>query len=268
MASETETPVIGPAGAEDEKRVYERSTIEFPYNDLNDAMEVAQAVHEKGGLACTLEQLAAQLGLSVTSGTFRGRVSNAGTFRLTHNAAGEAQLTDLGHRIIDPSQKQKARVDAFLSVPLYAKIFEDYKKTLLPPPSALERAIIGFGVSTKQAGRARQAFMRSADQAGFFEHGKDKLVLPGNADRGAVLIDAPPLDDASGKKGGEGGPPSDLNLDPLLIELLKKIPPTADGWPAPKRIRWFRTFAMNVSEIYDVDGDPVEMTIALEGPAT
>ena len=48
-------------------------------------------------------------------------------------------------------------------------------------------------------------------------------MLPGNADRGAVLIDAPLPDDVSGKKDGEGGPPTDLNLDPLLIELLKKI---------------------------------------------
>ena len=36
------------------------------------------------------------------------------------------------------------------------------------------------------------------------------------------------------------------------------------GWPAVQRIRWFRTFAMNVSQIYDGDSDPVEMKIELE----
>lgn len=263
MANDKVTTVIGPSG-EDEKRVYERSTIEFPYNDLDDAVEVAQAVHEKGGLACTLEQLAAQLGLSATSGTFRGRVSNAGTFRLTQNSAGEVRLAELGRQIIDPSQSKKARVSAFLAVPLYAKIFENYKKTLLPPPSALERAIVGFGVSSKQAGRARQAFMRSAEQAGFFEHGKDKLVLPGNVDASGTFVDTPATDHDPCRNGGGGGPPSDLNLDPLLIELLKKIPLTEEGWPASKRVRWFRTFAMNVSEIYDAEGEPVELKIDLE----
>jgi hypothetical protein len=39
------------------------------------------------------------------------------------------------------------------------------------------------------------------------------------------------------------------------------------GWPGPQRVRWFRTFAMNVSQIYDGDGEPVEMKIDLEKAA-
>jgi hypothetical protein len=54
------------------------------------------------------------------------------------------------------------------------------------------------------------------------------------------------------------------SLDPLLIALLKKVPQADKGWPGPARVRWFRTFAMNVSQIYDGDGDPVEMKIELE----
>jgi hypothetical protein len=51
-----------------------------------------------------------------------------------------------------------------------------------------------------------------------------------------------------------------------LIELLKKIPETEKGWPAAQRLRWFKTFAMNVSQIYDGDENPVEMKIELENP--
>jgi hypothetical protein len=54
-----------------------------------------------------------------------------------------------------------------------------------------------------------------------------------------------------------------LELDPLLVALLKKVPTPDKGWPGPTRVRWFRTFAMNVSQIYD-DGEPVELKIALE----
>lgn len=67
----------------------------------------------------------------------------------------------------------------------------------------------------------------------------------------------------SGGDGGDGGGGEKLDLDPLLIELLKKIPATDAGWPAPQRIRWFRTFAMNVSQIYDDDNSPVEIEYAL-----
>ena len=59
-----------------------------------------------------------------------------------------------------------------------------------------------------------------------------------------------------------GGGTVELNLDPLLIELLKKIPPLSEsGWPAAHRVRWFRTFAMNVAQIYDNDSSPIELEI-------
>jgi hypothetical protein len=47
---------------------------------------------------------------------------------------------------------------------------------------------------------------------------------------------------------------------------LKKIPPAGD-WPAAQHVRWFRTFAMNVSQIYDEDDKPVEIKIDLEKEA-
>jgi hypothetical protein len=34
-----------------------------------------------------------------------------------------------------------------------------------------------------------------------------------------------------------------------------------------QRVCWFRTFAMNVSQIYDGEGEPVEMKIELEKEA-
>jgi hypothetical protein len=40
--------------------------------------------------------------------------------------------------------------------------------------------------------------------------------------------------DYSGGGGGDGG---QLELDPLLIALLKKIPSPEKGWPGPNRVR-------------------------------
>jgi hypothetical protein len=111
--------------------------------------------------------------------------------------------------------------------------------------------------------RARQVFEKSADQAGFFEHGKNRLVMPAVAVREAP----PPTDqpDEKEKNTGNGsGDGSGLHLDPLLIALLKKIPAADKGWPGPSRVRWFRTFAMNVSQTYDSETEPAEMKIELE----
>jgi hypothetical protein len=73
-------------------------------------------------------------------------------------------------------------------------------------------------------------FERSAEQAGYFEHGKNRLVMPAVAIRDPL----PPADDEADKNkqkngGGDGGGVDDLELDPLLIALLKKIPATVKG---------------------------------------
>lgn len=249
-------------------RAYERSTIEFPYNDLDDAVSIAKAIHMNAGMSCTLDQLAAYLGQSMTSGAFRGRVSNAGTFRLTENERGGVRLSDLGLRAVDENKEPEARADAFLSVPLYLEIYEKYRGYTLPPAAALEREMLALGVSSKQTNKARQAFMRSAKQAGFFTHGEDRLVKPAF---GATPT-TKPIKSASGEEkpkgkgeGGSGGGDNvGLNLDPLIIELLRKIPPADKGWPVAKRLRWMRTFAMNVSQIYDDEDQPVEFKIEIE----
>jgi hypothetical protein len=250
----------------EEEEGRERSTIQFPYNDLNGAIEIAKAISANAGTECTLDQLAAYLDQSMTSGAFRLRVSAAATFGLTENERGSVKLTTLGRRIADPTQESAARADAFLTVPLYLKVYENFKGYTLPGAAAIEKYMKDVGVSSKQLDKARQVFMRSARQGRFFEHGEDRLVKPATPTGPGT----PPVEDKKDhqtppkKNGGGGDDPGGLDLDPLLIALLKKIPTLDKGWPAPQRIRWFRTFAMNVSQIYDGDGEPVEMKIELE----
>jgi hypothetical protein len=77
----------------------ERSTIQFPYNDLDEAVAVAKAIHENAGVSCSIDQLAAYMKQSMTSGAFRLRVSNAAIFGLTDNERGQVRLTPLGRQL-------------------------------------------------------------------------------------------------------------------------------------------------------------------------
>lgn len=83
-----------------------------------------------------------------------------------------------------------------------------------------------------------------------------KVVKPATPDQEKAKV--------SGNSNGNDG----LDLDPLIMALLRKMPKVESGWQADNRIRWFRTFAMNVSQVYD-DDDPVELDIRLktENPA-
>jgi hypothetical protein len=260
---------------QDEGDARQRSTIQFPYNNLGDAIEVAQALHSNAGTGeCDDSQLAAWMNLSPKSSGYRIQISAARLFGLVETTSGSHKLSALGRMIVDPQREREARAKALLNVPLYKAIFEKYKGGVLPPAAALERDIIGLGVAEKQTSRARQVFERSAEQAGYFEHGKNRLVMPAVAQRDERPADAPeegerekPDGGKFGSGGGTGRGDTDLELDPLLIALLKKIPPAEKGWPASSRVRWFRTFAMNVSQIYDGDGEPVEMKIEMESQA-
>jgi hypothetical protein len=255
----------------DESDIRQRSSIGFPYNNLDDAIAVTVAIHSNVGTGeCDDAQLSAWMGLSPKSSGFRMQVSAARMFGVVETNSGHHKLTALGRTAVDPRRQREARAKAFLNVPLYKALFENFRTGVLPPAAALEREMLRLGVAEKQTGRARQVFERSAEQGGFFEHGKNRLVMPGIAGQDAPTLDKPndPNDpdrekfdrDQGGAGSGSGGN-GGIDLDPLLIALLKKIPPTKDGWPLAKRVRWFRTFAMNVSQIYDSDDDPVELDI-------
>jgi hypothetical protein len=163
--------------------------------------------------------------------------------------------------IADSAQERDAKARAFLNVELFKKLYDLYRGKSLPPSAALEREMANLGVAPKQTERSRQVFQRSAEIAGFFEMDRTKLIMP------VGVADAPPVEEKKEPEktsgGGGSGSGAELHLDPLLIALLKKIPDPSSGWAGPSRVRWFRTFAMNVSQIYDGD-DPVEMKIDLD----
>ena len=57
-----------------------------------------------------------------------------------------------------------------------------------------------------------------------------------------AMRELPPLDpqddgDKGKRNGGGDGEGTGLDLDPLLIALLKKIPSPEKGWPAASRVR-------------------------------
>ena len=234
----------------------ERSTIQFPYNDLDDAVAIAKAVHENAGLSCTIDQLAAYVKNSLTSGAFRLRVGNAAIFGLTENERRGVRLTPLGRRIADASQETAAKVEAFLTVPLYARIYENYKGFTLPSAAALEKFMLEVGVSSKQTGKARQAFMRSARQAGFFAHGEDRLVRPAlSADAGPGTK---PIDESvvekkkqDAKFGGGGGNDNDPEIDPIIRGLLARLPPSGSQWRMADRKLWLELLEGSFKLIYE-----------------
>lgn len=228
----------------------QRSKISFPYMALDDVVTMAQAIHAHVGMnECDDDQLAAWTDQSSKSSTFRNQYYAGRTFGILAGQGNKHRLTDLGQIIVDPSRLREGKAKAFLAVPLYKAIFEKNKGGVLPPAAALEREMVGLGVSEKQKERARQVFERSAEQAGFFEHGKNKLVMPGVAG-GAPRKD----DDRKPGGGGDGGGGVD---DPLISALIQKLPKSGP-WSADERVNWLKLLTMAFQMTYGQE-DQIEI---------
>ncbi len=215
----------------------QQSTVDFPYCDLDSAVELVRGVHSAGGMACESEQLAAQLGMESKGGGFRIRINGTRMFGfITYERGGRITLTDLGKRVIDGDKERAARVDAFLSVELYGKVYEHFKGSPLPPQAALERSLVTLGVGDGVKDKARQVLMRSAKQAGFFEMAADRLTKP------SIRVESNPVDDKKEspanehkKSGGGGNGASD---HPLIQGLLLTLPAPGEEWMYEDRFNW------------------------------
>lgn len=213
----------------------DRSTIEFPYSDLDNAVEIVRGVHAVGGTACDYDQLAAHLGLEAKGGGFRMRVTAAKTYGLlTYERGGRITLTELGRQIIDTQYERPARAEAFLRVPLFAKVYENFKGSPLPPQAGLERALNEYGVGAKVVKNARQVLMRSAKQGGYFELSPDRLTMP--PIRGGALPDTPKDEFGKGGSSGNGGDGGVRH--PLIEGLLLTLPKPPTPWSTVDRMNW------------------------------
>lgn len=242
------------------------SEIEFPYSDLEAASDLAVTLHRRAGGESGDVELAGWLDQSATGGTYRSRRSAARMFGLVDLAGGRVVLTPLGRDLVDDTRNRQARADAFLKPALYSALYERFRGTVLPPAEALERQIVLLGVAPKQKERARQAFQKSASYAGFIDPANGRFLRPGGvtpaASAESSARERPDEESRISAVPAEASVGGLTRLDPLLLALLEKIPDKQAGWPSAKRVRWFRAFAMNVSQVFDEDADnPVELSI-------
>jgi hypothetical protein len=237
------------------KRGRVHSSIVFPYSDLDDAVSVAKSVYTIGGSSCQADQLAARLGLPLNASMFQLRLNTARIFGLIVYSQGMVTLTSLGTRICDRQQEAAARAESFLNVPLYKAVYEQFKGATLPPPGGLDTTIGNMGVSPKQKEKARRVFQRSAQHAGFFAFGRDRLVYPskGGGEPAPSTNGETPPEKIDGKKdthGGDGGDGGNSSRHPLIEGLIKALPHGGADWPLESRKKWLQAAAMNFAFVY------------------
>jgi len=222
--------------AERRSTIRNSSTVSFPYADLAEVQNAVQIVASSGG-HCMPQQLAPWLGHStLRSGAFRNKVAAAKLFGVLSGSRNLIMLTDLGERLVRDGTARQAKVDAFLSVPLYRQSFERYSGAKLPGSKDLELEFLRRGVSRTQLTAARQVFLRSAEQAGFFESGDHRLVLP-------LGTDLPGSSVSAARSGTSTRTPNAVRLgNPESIETLLMKVPWNNAWSEAELQEWLALF--------------------------
>jgi hypothetical protein len=254
------------AKSDDAKRTRGTSGTAHPYFDLDSSIKVPEAIHAKGGGACTADQLALWLGYSsIRSGTYLTRMAAAKQFGLIQSSGGGFSITDRARAILSPIMPEdriNAKVAAFLNVELFSKVYEQFHGTALPPEQGIKNLFAStYKILPDRVPQATRVFLSSATQAGLANQMGDRirLVLPSTTGNGTTAAPAPVEEEiktqvqekpkgggGSGTGGGDGPP----GVHFAIIGLLRELPPAGTAWSAQKKKRFLDAFRATVDFIY------------------
>lgn len=271
MSEDSRGAMSGSGASDGRRKAGGRSSTSHPYFDLTQSLEVARAIHEKGGGTCTADQLVAFLGYTtVRSGTFQTRISAAKQFGLIRADGAALSITDRAQQALSPVMPEdsaRAKVEAFLGVPLYSEVFERFRGSALPAEGGLKNLFMhSYGLSQDRAGPAVRVLMDSADQAGFFSASGDRsrLVRPsmtgGNGVLGPLVSEgagkaAVTVDDGEPRENVTGSDGKLPGVHPAVIGLLRELPPPGKVWTTKQKNRFVAAFQATLDVIYPSDDE-------------
>lgn len=253
-----------------------RSEVSFPYYSLDAAAEVATKIHDQAGGSCSRDQLAPMLGYSGTkNGGFLSKLGAARMFGLVEEVNGLLRPTQLASQIYAPvqaSDAQRAKVQAFLNVELFRKIYERFKGQPLPNSEGLENLLrTQLKVVPAQIKNALRVMQESAESAGFFDAaGRGRLVIPLSANTKAAAASqgsGGQLEDAtlsatatvgsSVKSDRQDQEDEGENVPPAIYGLIRDLPQEGTSMSTAKRQRLIKAFEASINWLYPDDSEEV-----------
>jgi hypothetical protein len=211
----------------------------FPQYDLDASIEVARQIHERGGGTASADELAAYLNYkSANNGAFLSRMAAARMFGLIDGTAPALRITERALDIIRPAFPDagtRARLDAFMGVPVYARFFKEAGNRDLPGVEGLRNLLARLGINEKQAGYALSRLLDSAEQAGLFKvaGGRSKMIVPTLTGGGSVETEA--------ERENEPERPAGIRFSKMIEGALEALP-AERSWDEDEFREWLDFF--------------------------
>jgi hypothetical protein len=219
-----------------------------PQYDLDQSIEVARKITARGaGATVTNAEIASLLKYSGTAnGSFLNRMAAARLFGLIEGTSKAISASDRARRIIHPEYPQteeRARLEAFKAVPLFAGFLDAYKGRDLPDDANLLNTLVGrFGVKDADAKAVLSRVLASAAQAGLFRvGGPTRMIEP--------TLSLPTSDDAPASP-AEAAAPAALPTTPdpgarrfpKILDGALDLMPAGPPWDEAEYREWLAFF--------------------------
>lgn len=246
-----------------------RSGTASPYFDLDTSIKVAETIHSMGGGSCSSDQLAHWLNYKSTrSGTYLTRIAAARQFGLIESLGDRHSVTERGMRIVAPvmdTDVTQAKIDAFMDVELFSKVFQRFRGSTLPADSGLKNlfATPEYAILPDRIDAAIRVLTNSAEQAAFLVTSGDqrRLIMPSVVGAAAPKSqstsdeDKPTPTTLSEKPKGSSHPSLEhtSGVHSAIVGLLRELPPPGTPWPNAKKQRFLTAFQSTIDFIYPED---------------
>lgn len=237
-----------------------------PYYNLDNSVQVARVIHEQAGGSCDRAQLAALLNYKgVDNGAFLTRVTAAKLFGLVLQEGNQIRVTERGRAVVAPvlqADADAARVEAFLAVELFRKVFEEFNGQPLPLNVGLQNLLLTkYGVVPDRVAPTVNLMLDSAEQAGFFKMAGNRTRMVRPLSLGATTPASLPSTSANGGSrepppvevpqrhgGGGGGEPPDIPS--AILGLLRGLPKEGTPLTTKRRDALVAAFTATVEYLY------------------
>ena len=159
------------------------SQTEFPNHSLEQAERIARAIWDHyAGRGAAPHDIAIAIDMSPTSGGWRNLCGSAIAYGLTEGgyAAPQIKLTDLGRRIVAPTEEGddlRARAEALLQPRLQREFFEKYNKSKFPRDDIGRNQLVALGLPKDRCERAFEILKENGSFAGVLRDTKTGLFV-------------------------------------------------------------------------------------------
>ena len=152
----------------------ERSSL-YPAIALDECIEFVRIINKQGGRKIALANIAAAVGVSTTTYSFKAKISSSKQFGLIKSSGGAIELSDTAKKILYPTDDASTKellLQCLMTAPLYHKLIEKYSDQALPTEEKLGNILFqDYNITRSAKDIAAKRFLSSVEYAGILQNG-------------------------------------------------------------------------------------------------